>query len=57
MNSYSQPIDGGIWSYGVVFREETEVSKGEIPDSIACVKQNDPFQRMAIMALHKYTAF
>lgn len=57
MNSYSQPIDGGIWSYGVVFREETEVSKGEIPDSIVCVKQNDPFQRMAIMALHKYTAF
>lgn len=40
---YIQSIAEGIWSYIVIFSKEVEMSKGEIQESMKCVKWNDPF--------------
>lgn len=39
----TQSTEVGIWSNSVIFSKEIDMSKGEIQDSIACVKCNDPF--------------
>lgn len=41
---YIQSINVGIWNNIVIFSKEIEMSKGEIQDSMACMKQNDPFK-------------
>lgn len=40
---YIQSIAVGIWSNRVIFSKEVEMSKGEIQESMECVKWNDPF--------------
>lgn len=38
-----QSIAVGIWSNRIIFSKEVEMSKGEIQESMECVKWNDPF--------------